>query len=312
VSVFLAVAVLGAGVGAGGFVAHSYGAGQGGPKSAALLATAETAREDEEPANDADLKKLQRAAEEQQRLIEEKEKELAKLRELLGGNKPKPPKGDNPLGPGRDAEWADLQRLLGQIGNKNFDPRSLKELLGDKVDLQELQQAADYKKRVVAELEAELARLRGPADSRAKQTDASSEDPREALKKLTGLLQQWADRNRPIEPEEVKKVLAELQQGSQLKELRRRLESQQRILQERDAELADLKQILAELSGKLPRNAPFATEPPSRPQDAEAAKLRKLLEDQENALRKKDEELKILQDALKQYKQGKPKSSDGR
>jgi RNA polymerase sigma factor (sigma-70 family) len=294
VTALLLVGVLGAGVGAGGLVAQSYGPGQGGSKPAASLAADQTANEgeqDEQGANDADLKKLQRAVEEQQRLIEEKEKELARLRDFFGANKAKPPKGDNLFGAGRDAELVDLQQVLGQLGYKDIDPRVLKELWGHKTDLG-----------------AELARIRGPGQPKTGSPDTGPEDPEVALKRLTAVLQQWAERNRPIEPSEVKKALADLQRESRLKELKRLLESQQKTLQERDVELNQLKQMMAELFGNLRRNAPFATsftEPgPSGPRDAEMEKLKLLLKEQENQLRQKDDELKKLQDFLKQFQKG--------
>jgi RNA polymerase sigma factor (sigma-70 family) len=314
VTALLLVGVLGAGVGAGGLIAQSYGPGQGnvrgGSKQAVSLAAAQNANQDEEQVKDADLEKIQRALEEQQRLLEEKEKELARLQDLLGATKAKQPKGEKLPRDGRTADLEDLERQLGQLGKKDFDWQSLKELWGRKADLKDLPQASEIKQRVIEELEAELARLRDPGKSKPKHADARSEDANETLKRLTEVLQRWAEGNRPIEPAEVKKVLADLHQEPRLRELKRLLESRQQILQEKDAELAKLKQKLAEMRGKSSPDvsaSPSGTEP--RQREAELEKLKLLLKEQENALRQKDEELKKLQDLLKKFPK-KPKTPD--
>jgi len=101
-----------------------------------------------------------------------------------------------------------------------------------------------------------------------------------------------------------------------LKEFKRLMESQQKTLQERDAELGMLKKKLAELLGQLSPDAPFArrdAEPgASKPRDAEMEKLKQLLKEQEDGLRQKEDELKKLHDFLKQYQKEKPKSPGDR
>jgi hypothetical protein len=173
-----------------------------------------------------------------------------------------------------------------------------------------LQNSVQHKQMVIEKLETELVFMRAAAEAVTKPQDTS-----EALKRLTDVLQRWAERNRAIEPAEIKKVLTELHPQSRLQQVMQELASRETALLEQNAELSQLKQRQAELQARLSADLPLGPLVPEtgkgRQKDTELEQLKSLLRDQERALRQKEDELKKLQDLLKKDGNQKPKNPGG-
>jgi hypothetical protein len=229
------------------------------------------------------------------------------------------------------------QQLAEQLRKKDKALEKLKERPGDKDNWQDLERELQEQARLIEEKAAELAKLAadkelarfgasGDADALRKMAEAkikekqardqpkSAQDQSEVLKKLTAVLQRWAEGKRAIEPAEIKKVLAELHPEPKRKKLEQLLDSKRKILEERDAELAKIKEKLAKSRAKpSPDKAPSKSgteSDPQRKQDAAMEKLKLLLKDQEEAIREKENELKKLQELLKKQLKGKAKNPD--
>jgi hypothetical protein len=176
------------------------------------------------------------------------------------------------------------------------------------------QALAEYKKglkggaaelaKALAELEA--ARAAKADHERRAQDQQTAPKEMEALKRLEQQVQRWADGKRAIEPEEMKKALAELHGETGKKKYKISQDIQEQVLREKEAALAELKRALGELRGKSsPDGAPS-----KRENNARLEELQKLLKRQQEMLQQKEDEINKLQDLLKQFPKGKEKKKE--
>jgi RNA polymerase sigma factor (sigma-70 family) len=184
----LLVGVLGAGVGAGGVVAQSYGPGRGfapgGPEKGTSPAVALNLVADDDEAADDDVEKLQRALEKQRRLLDEKEEELARLKAKL--KEARSGQGTATPTPGSlDDEVARLKQMLKEKF-KFDDLKKLKDLeeLKNLKDLPELKKLKDLEELKKLKDLPELKKLK-ELDDMKKSTDGRDKDAerREMLKR---------------------------------------------------------------------------------------------------------------------------------